>query len=171
MHPRLLQKHTWASCVICSTSRWRDCDASRSSIGCPQKPTQQTCLQGKRERISVPSTNYFKQSRAEWEQKLCRRDNAPLHESGTSIGKEARSSLRLAWPTVVKPRSVAVRKGPGGLGSCWEGKRVQPFLSWESRPSVNGCCARIGYGMSGTRHANLRRPPWCVWPFATSLYG
>jgi len=34
-----------------------------------------------------------------------------------------RRALRLAWPTVDKPRTVAVRKGgPGGVGSCWEGE-------------------------------------------------
>jgi len=47
-----------------------------------------------------------------------------LNESGTSIGKEALShaNLRLVWPTVDKPRTVAVRRGPGGLCSCWEGE-------------------------------------------------
>ena len=66
----------------------------------------------------------------------------------------------MAWPAVDKPRTAAVKNGREGLGSCWEG--VGCGLSSDDNHDLNGCCARKGCGRSGTRHANLRWPPWCV---------
>jgi len=69
-------------------------------------------------------------SKAAQVENTLQRDDAHLHESGTSIVEEARSSLRLAWPTVEKPCTVAIMKGPVERSPRTTGREIMNAI-WE----------------------------------------